>query len=765
MAFPVHSVVTRTVTASDGFGSAWIEPAAEVVAGDYGTWRLTYEAGACGVAVGGRIRVRTDSDTDWGVPQFLAPDDDDYMTVATPDGVHASIQVGGPKSLVLRIHGRKLETGERITLTLGDTRGGSRGSRAQTFLEGRHNFLIEVQPERDGESVILADSPRVTIVGGPAERLVLVAPSSVVVGRPFRLIVKAEDRWGNSSSSFSGIVELRGTGINFPSPTIRFETQSELPPMERGVQSIEGLSAISTGVLHVEASVRESNLAARSNPIVVTESPREYQLHWADPHGGQIGSSAKIGDFFRYARDVAGVQFVGYQRNADVISKDDWHVQQREERELHEPGRFIPIPGFEWSGRTPEGGHHNVYFRRHDQPVRRNPPAEAPQSVETETELPHIRDVYQEYRNTDTIITPHVGGEHSNLTWHEPTLEPAMEITSSHGSFEWATREILQRGYQLGFLGGSDCYTGRPGDDRPGHQLRRYAKSGVTGIYTRDVTLDGFFEAMRARRVYATTGARIVLHVESSGHLLGSKYTTSDRPRLSVNVIGTAPLESVEVFRGLERIYSFPFDHRPVSNRVRILWDGASRMSSYSGIVWDGTLDVDGAAIGSFDALRFDSPRSFFTSAHGESGASSRLAWHAWGCGFPMGLRMDLNGDRDARLRIAVASQTITGPMYGGHGEGGPPRRISFAPADRISLSIGLGDLQSGPVELPLGVLDRRLAVSLDNEPGPETVQFELTDEAVKPGVNPYWIRVLQSDLEMAWSSPIFVDFAERSPR
>lgn len=147
-----------------------------------------------------------------------------------------------------------------------------------------------------------------------------------------------------------------------------------------------------------------------------------------------------------------------------------------------------------------------MYFRRHKQPVRRNPPAEAPQSVETASELAHIRDVYQAYRNTDTIITPHVGGEHSNLTWHDPTLEPAMEITSSHGSFEWAIREIIERGYQLGFLGGSDCYTGRPGDDRPGHQSRRYAKSGLTGIYTRDVTLDGFFEAMQARRVYATTG-------------------------------------------------------------------------------------------------------------------------------------------------------------------------------------------------------------------------------------------------------------------
>ena len=764
MAFPIHSIVTRTVGPAEGFGSASIDPDTEVVAGSYGTWRLTYEAGERGVNVGGRLRVRTDADTDWGVPQFLEPGDDDYATVAAPPGVGCSLQVGGPKSLTLRLHGRRLEPGERIVLTLGDTRRGSAGSRAQTFLEARHNFLFEVDAEGQGQAVILAESPQLTIVGGPAERLVVVAPSQVAVGQPFRVIVKAEDRWGNPSGSFQAAVALSGDGIELPTAEIQFAPRSDAPPIERGVLTIEGLTATACGTLHVRATAAAAQLSAESNPIQASETAAEFPLQWADPHGGQIASAARIGDFFRYARDVSGVQFVGYQRNADVISQDDWIVQQREERELHEPGRFIPIPGFEWSGRTPQGGHHNVYFRRHNQPVRRNPPAEAPQSVDTDTELPHIRDVYQVYRNTDTIITPHVGGEHSNLTWHEPTLEPAMEITSSHGSFEWAIREILERGYQLGFLGGSDCYTGRPGDDRPGYQLRRYAKSGLTGIYTRDVTLDGFFEAMRARRVYATTGARIVLHVESAGesagHWLGSKYTTSERPRLAVNVTGTAPLESVEVFRGLERVYAFPFEHQPASGRIRVVFSGASRMSSYSGIVWDGKITAESATIHAAESLRFDSPRSHFELIDGEDEAGPRVKWHAWGCGYPMALLLDVDGNDDSRLHIALASQAITGPMYGRHGETGPPRRISFAPADSVTLDVRLRDLQDGPVELPLGILDRRLAVSLANQSGSRSASFEFIDDEPQPGVNPYWIRVVQADLEMAWSSPIFVDFA-----
>ena len=759
MAFPVHSSVTRNVTAEDGYGSAVIDPAEAVVAGTMGTWRLTYTVGTQGIAVGGRLRIRTDADTDWGVPQFMDPAGDDYATVSAPTGVRCSIRVGGPKSLEVCVHGRSLTEGEQLTVTLGDTSSGSPGSRAQTFLEPRHNFIVEVDAVADGSAVILSDSPWLPIVGGIAERLVVIAPSSVVVGQPFGVLIKAEDRWGNPASEFRETLELSGSGLSFLEQAMAMPATDDADPLKRGVTMVEGVCATAAGRMRVQVRAGQNGLEARSNPIQAADSAGEFALHWADPHGGQIGSSAKIGDFFRYARDVSGVQFVGYQRNADVISHDDWRVQQEAEKAYHEPGRFIPLPGFEWSGRTPNGGHHNVYFRRHDLPVRRNPPSEAPASVDTATELPHIRDVYDCYRNTDTIITPHVGGEHSNLNWHEPTLEPAMEMTSSHGSFEWVIREIMERGYQLGFLGGSDCYTGRPGDDRPGHQSRRYAKSGLTGIYTRDVSLDGFFEAMRARRVYATTGARIVLHVESNGHLLGSESKTCATPRLSVHVSGTAPLESVEVFRGLQRVYDHPFEHNPVADRVRILWSGASRMSSYSGIVWDGCVETDGANIDAANAIRFDSPRSYCCLEPTAGDAPQRLSWHAWGCGYPMGVVLDLDSD-SAQLRIAMNSQAITGPMYGGHGETGPPRRISFAPADRLAFEVAVADLRHAPVEIPLGVLDRQISVALDNEPGPETCDFEFTDDSAQPGINRYWIRVVQSDQEMAWSSPLLIDYA-----
>ncbi len=734
---------------SSEFGHASIEPRQDVIAGQYGTWRLTYTAGSQGISAGGWLRVYTDADTDWAAPQFVEASGPDYMSVETPTDVDLAVRVESLRSLRVFVQGRDLAPSEQFTLVFGDTSQGSPGSRAQTFTEDKHFFWIDVDVDGDGTAVTLDHRPCLSIVGDQVKKFVVIAPSSVVVGESFRVLVKAEDRWGNPTTSYQGTVTLSGEGVEFTSPNLRFSGG------EGGARWIEGCKATIAGNLAVCAVDADARISAQSNPVVASVTATEHQLHWADPHGGQLVLNSKIKDFFRYARDVSGVQFVGYQRNADVITDEDWEVQQREERDFHESGRFIPIPGFEWSGKTWHGGHHNVYFRRHDQPARRNMPAEPMFRGEHPAgELGHVRDVYRAYRNTDVIITPHVGGEHSDISHHDPTLEPAVEIVSSHGMFEWMLWDAIERGYKLGFLGGSDSYTARPGDDHPGYQTRRYSKAGLTGIYTDDVSLASFHEAMRARRVYATTGARMVLRVEADGHFMGSEYTTGNGPILSASVIGAAPLESVELFRGLECIHSVPLNRESIANRVRVLWRGGSRMTSYSGVVWDGHLRVKHARITKVETIRFDSPRSHIVEQTEES-----VRWTAWGCGYPMALVLELDDPAHAVFEISLGTQTITGPAYGGHGSHAP-RRISLAPAENILMNVRVGELGAhGPAKVDIGVIDRSLEVCLDADVRSSTADFQFTDDAPNPGVNPYWVRVVQSDLETGWTSPVFVDY------
>jgi hypothetical protein len=329
--------------------------------------------------------------------------------------------------------------------------------------------------------------------------------------------------------------------------------------------------------------------------------------------------------------------------------------------------------------------------------------------------------------------------------------------------------DSLRRGYRMGFLGGSDCYTNRPGDDRPGHQLRRYAKSGLTGISVKDVSLASFFEAMRARSVYATTGARIVLSFEVDGRPMGSEFTTADPPGISVAVAGTAPLDRVELFRGTELAYSHPLDGEPAKNKVRILWTGSSRMTSYSGVVWDGSVRVQGGKIANVETVRFDSPRSHYVADAasirtdaGSVGHGHELRWHAWGCGYWQGLILTFEDGADpagVTLHIAAATRVITGPAYGKHGSESP-RRVSFAPAEECNFTVWLADVLANEREVSLGMLDRRIVVCGMPENRPLSADFQLLDDDPQPGFTPYWLRVTQLDGEMAWSSPVFVDYA-----
>jgi hypothetical protein len=740
-------VLRLSAAAREEQGRARIEPGDPVVAGSIGTWRLVYTVGTRGIAPGGAIRIDTDSDSDWGWPQLEDPAAPEYLGLTVPEGAAAALRIRDHLGIVLHVTGRRLRPGEELVLTYGDRTGGSPGSRAQTFREARRCFWVEVDAEASGRFTPVPDPPALTIVGGPAARLVVIGPSTVAVGEPFEVRVKAEDAWGNPADGYRGRVALEAAGLAIPQVLTFAEADG-------GVRAVGGCRALGAGVFRITAQDGAAGLRGQSNPVLASQDRPAHALHWGDPHGGQVVDPQKIEPFFRHARDAAGIQFTGFQRNDEVMSSEAYALQQRVEQAFYAPGRFVPLPGFEWSGELAVGGHHNVFFRRFGQPMRRSSHRGGLDRSDLDSDLRHVRDLYQAYRQADVLIMPHVGGVHADLAHHEPTLEPVVEVTSTHGTFEWFLRETLERRYTVGFVGGSDSYTGRPGDDRPGHQLRRYAKSGLAGVYAAELTLEGILDALQARRCYATTGARIIVRVSADGHPMGAEYRTGAPCRIDVWVCGTAPLERVEVYRGLDLIHRQALGLRPSPSRVRVLCEGASRKSSYSGVVWDGCARVRGGTLAGVETIRFDSPRSRVSSA-----GPGELRWQAWSCGYPNGVAFDLTGGPDARVEVLVSSSLITGARFGGHGEA-VPQRMSFAQADRVRLEATLGELAEGPRGVDLGLLGRKVTLELAPESGPEQVEFGFQDASPQPGINPYWVKVVQSDMEMAWSSPIFVAYA-----
>jgi len=187
---------------------------------------------------------------------------------------------------------------------------------------------------------------------------------------------------------------------------------------------------------------------------------------------------------------------------------------------------------------------------------------------------------------------------------------------------------------------------------------------------------------------------------------------------------------------------------------VRILWEGASRKKSYSGIIWNGNLNVENGEIKYFRKIRFDSPRSNVLDS-----SENSLKWYSITCGYTSGLIIGIEGVENSKFTINVGCDLITGPRFGEVGTR-YPLRMSQAPAEEITFSLKFSDLKDGPIQLEIGDIDRKLTFSRtprNNEF--KKIYFEYVDHDIKPGWNAYYLRATQIDMEKAWSSPIYVNY------
>jgi hypothetical protein len=247
--------------------------------------------------------------------------------------------------------------------------------------------------------------------------------------------------------------------------------------------------------------------------------------------------------------------------------------------------------------------------------------------------------------------------------------------------------------------------------------------------------------------------------VDVNGLPMGAEVATERPPTFSGLIAGMAPLEAVEVYRGLERVYCHPLDLQPRRGVLRVLWEGAARRTSYAAVLWDGHLTLGGGATlgGPIETLRFDSPRSW-----AEPDGDAGLRWHSVTCGYRSGVLVPLDGlGEDATVELVLETSLATMSAFGGFGDEAP-KRISYTPMETVRCRVTPAELDAGPVTLDLGPLDRRVALSWAPGSSLRDLRFAYTDPAPQPGINPYWVRVIQQDQEMAWTSPVFVDYVAR---
>ena len=708
------------------YGWAEIDPAAPVVAGSVGTWRIIYHVGRYGVDDGGVVKFAWRDVSDWAVPQFENPSAPEYATVSTTGP--ASLRARFEKQRYIRpwrlcvtvdVFDDSLSEGDSITLTLGDTSGGSPGSRAQTFCKDAFEFRVAV--DWCGTWVYTeVPSPKIPIISGPPHRLVVLGPSETAPDEEGWIGVKAEDVWGNPSTGYAGTVQINAGGLTGLPETYQFQST------DRGVHRFEGVKAAKTGIYRVGAEDSESGLAAEGNPLRCVDARGTYQPFWGDLHGQSeetVGTNP-VSSYFRFARESALVDFAGHQGNDFQITEAVWTEIKAQANTQYHPGRFVTFVGYEWSANTPLGGDHNVYYPGNDGPLHRSSHVLIPDKSDIDTDCTHVTELYATLRGQDVLLLPHVGGRYANLNWHDPKLEPLIEVYSEWGEFEWFLREALEKGYRVGFTAGSDDHKGRPGAAPPGSgSFGVYG--GLTCIYAAELTREGLWEALKARRCYGTTGQRILLEVTADGQPMGAAYQANRPPQISVKVLGTAPIERVDIFRGLQLIHTFPATTERADDQIRVAWSGQRIRARNRLVRWDGSIEIDRGRILGAEGYAFDTP------AEGLEAVTERTV--SW--------KSVTTGDADGVVLRLDA----------------PPETILDFKTSTLNRTVLLQKIKDSPVVLDAGGIDmkvvfERLPLGVGGE-----VAFTFREAALPTGCHPYWVRVLQTDGAKAWASPIYV--------
>jgi hypothetical protein len=322
-----------------------------------------------------------------------------------------------------------------------------------------------------------------------------------------------------------------------------------------------------------------SNLAATSLPAAATTRARVARtnrqrvlfgdLHQHTAHSDGCGSPEEL---WIAARDRRGLDFAAITDH-DVfcrraIGPATWRDLCRIADEFDEPGRFTAISGYEFTGpRHPGPGHKCVYFGDH-----------VPDHVPDRD----LAALFAMLRELDGVAVPHhVGWTGGDFAHHDPWVQPVWEICSVHGCYEAEgacgghppradhvipgqfVRDALDAGLRFGFIGSTDSH----GLDWH-HGIARWRnpfRAGLACIVGAEPTRGGIIAAIRARRTYATSGARIGLEVHVDGAPMGSELPLDTRGDLVVEVDGTAPVARIVVVRdGADQV----LDHGPPAPRA-----------------------------------------------------------------------------------------------------------------------------------------------------------------------------------------------------
>ncbi len=741
-------------------GSATLEPNGPVEAGSYQSFTLVYTAGPFGIDDTGSIKIGFRFATDFGPVQFDDPQAPGYTTVEASNGAKLECRWEfkrnirpWSRSLYIGIMKHFLKPGDTITIRFGDRRQGSPGIRMQTFCEKEFEFRVFTDVIATYDYVALPVSPKISIVPGPGSEWLAVAPSMIRTGSPFKLGIKANDAWGNPTDKLNGTLKLTAQ------PAI-IDGLPETVTCEPGkfAQMVDGLTMKEPGDAIVIVSDGSGKELCRSNPIrAIADETEEQLVHfWGDTHGqsNETLGTNDARDYMLFGRDRAFLDVMGHQGNDFQITGSFWKDLNKLTAELDEPGKFVCIPGYEWSANTAVGGDRNVHYRHEGETIHRSSHAQIADPtdmVDEESDAHTAAELFDKLRGKDCVVMAHVGGRYADITYaHDELMESAVEVHSDWGTFEWIVWDAFDKGYRVGIVANSDGHKGRPGASYPGASFFG-SQGGLTCFLAPTLDRDAIFDSMRRRHHYGTTGNRMLLDVsvttptaaemfpdknnmdvggavETNRLIMGDIARVKDASvELNVEVVGSAPIERLDIFTGRELIETIrPYAKDDLGKRVRVTMEGAEYRGRARTTVWDGELSVKDNRI---------QKSAMFNNWNLDRGikreAADAIGWKAVTTGNTCGIDLWLDDASSGEMKIETP---------------------------HVSPTLKISDIGLEETVFEAGGLDRKLKVyRLPEAPETTRMTHSMTVPVAAKGDTPIYVRVTQVDGHKAWTSPIYL--------
>ncbi len=742
-------------------GTVELDKSGDFVAGSYQSFTLTYTAGRFGIDDSGSLRVCFRFATDQSNPQFDNPEAPGYTEVSASNNAILECRFD-PKgnirpwdrTLQIKIVRGFMKEGDTITIRFGVTEHGSPGMRLQTFCESRFEFRVLVDPIATYNFQPLPFQPAIAIVPGIAATWVATIPSICTVSEPFTLRIKAEDKWGNPTNSASTTLHTQcSQNIKHLPSTIDVTAGSFST-------EIHGLIAEEEGIVEISLFDAEQQQLACSNPAQVSTMPATFK-YWGDIHGQSdetLGTNSAA-DYFAFGRDRAFLDICAHQGNDFQMTDTFWKDLNKVTAAFNETGRFVTLPGYEWSGNTALGGDRNVFFPVEGRTMRRSSHALIEDQSDADTDCHTAAELFEsfaQHKEWDVICMAHCGGRYADITMaHDGRFEKSVEVHSAWGTFEWLVQDAFRAGYRVGIVANSDGHKGRPGASYPGAGWFG-AIGGLTCYLMPELSRESLLSCIRRRHHYATSGGpsgRPLLNLGVSFSAAASLY--HDDPALYRNQTGTAckeatmgdivhlpegdvelafsvtassPVQRIDLYNGLEHLECYrPYQQNKPGNRIAVLWEGAEYRGRFRAVSWDGMAQFDEAAVESVQAINF-----FNQDKTLELQGSQSLAWQSVTTGNHAGFIATLGNHSDGNITINTPLIKRTLPLS----------------------QIGYGDTILDASD----TLPRRIKIyRLPDSNSHTTCHISRTLTPAGNADNPYYVRVTLEDGTQAWTSPVYV--------